>query len=520
MNVTVFAAILWFQFLPMLSASVLVPIQVAGSAMTISEQVPSAEALLRNDNQTLARITAEDVFVRATASISNPFVGQHVIITYRLFTRIPVSQFSFEESPGIQGFWAEDITPQGEPVVSYQVVNGIRYTVAVIRQMIAYPQRSGKLSLDPLQVNTLIRLGQPRTSGNFSDESAHNPFTGNFQMVEHSLESNRIQITARPLPEASRPAHFNGVVGRFRLHAALSHDTVRVGEPVTLTVIITGTGNLNVLQMPEMDFGASLEHFGTEVSDDFSSTANGTSGSRKFETVLVPRLSGLITSDTLHFSAFNPNAGRYEDLSKAPLSLVVVGTTDDYRRQGQILGTETVDFLNADIQFIYTEIFPLADSAEMYYKSHWYFGKIGLLWVGFAVFVVLWIRHSRISGNLPLLRHQNANKMAMMRMGNALKALKNDSRGVFFQEVSISLWGYISDKLSIPVSRLSKDEVKEYFEKYHLPEGWAEAFFEAVEQCEFERFAPESNNTDLHHFYKKAFDILVALEKNLPQKKM
>lgn len=460
------------------------------------------------------QISNDDIFVRATASKSNPFVGEQITVTYRLYTRLQVSQYGFDEAPGFQGFWAENITPEGQPQTSHEVVNGSRYTVAVIKQVALIPQKAGSLRVEPLYMNTVVRVQQARSRGSILDSFFGGSFFDNMLSVEHPIISNPLNIQVRALPRQNVPEGFNGAVGQMNFNATLSDDSVGVDAPITLTMTVEGSGNLQMVNVPELNFPAEIESFEAQAIDNFTTTAAGTRGSRQFELLLIPRASGNFALGPIQFIFFNPATGSYQLQASEELQ-IVVSPVANITTQNQVLHPQTIDFLNADIRFIHTTPFSLQLSGSTYFKSPWFFIKIVVLILGFVVFVWLWKRGEKAKGNIVLLRYKKAHKMALKRLSNASKRLKAQQKAEFYEEVFKALWGYISDKLALPVSKLSRATVQESFEQLHVDHEITKELFDVLDICEFARFAPAAGASEMQNTFEKALHCIVSLEKEL-----
>jgi len=464
-------------------------------------------------------VSDRDIYLRAVVSNSSPFQGQAITVTYKLYTRVVVSQYSIEKLPAYQGFWAEDVTPSGQPQVTEEVIDGQRYNVATIRQVVLFPQRAGELSIEPLDMQTLVRVSAPRRSGSLLDEFFGGSPFGGFQNVERTLRSNQVRVNVRALPAQNRPSSFKGMVGNFEMSTGLSPLEVNVNEPVTLTLIINGTGNLRMLEKPEIQFPANLETFDPNISDNIRTSASGVSGSRQYEYLLIPRTGGTFEIPPIQFSFFDPAAGRYVTRSSPAYSLTVTGTAMATGDGMGVVRQEDVQYLASDIRFINNSTFGLQPAGSLFYRSKlFWFLLVGPILL-FAFLLVYWRRHIRLQSNTALLRNRKAQKVAQKRLKKAGAFLNSGNSGEFYDEIFRALWGYLSDKLSIPVSRLNKEEVSEVFQQKGVQEELAAKFLETLNECEFARFAPGSPQTRMDETYQRALDTIVTLEKDLKNKK-
>lgn len=460
-----------------------------------------------------------DIFLRAVVNNSNPFQGQAVTLTYKLYTRLVVSNYNIEELPSYQGFWAEDIVSGDAPLVTEEVIDGQRYNVATIRQVILFPQRAGQLTIEPLNMLTHIRVAAPRRSGSLLDEFFGGSPFGAYQNVEHNLRSNQVRLNVKPLPTQNRPAAFKGMVGNFEMKADLKPLQVNVNEPVTLSIAITGSGNLRMLEKPEIQFPSNLEAFDPNINDNIRVSAAGISGSRNFEFLMIPRTGGTFDIPAIQFSYFDPAAGRYITRTGGPFSIEVAGSALASGQDASAQRQEDVRLLTSDIRFIYNSVFSLNQTGERFFRSNlYYFLLIGII-VLFGLLLLLWRQQIRLQSDQALLRNRQAQKIAQKRLKKAQLFMKSENQSEFYDEIFRALWGYLADKLNIPVSKLNKDAVSEVFSQREVPSDLADRFIETLNECEFARFAPGSPQSKMDETYQRTLDTIITLEKELRTKR-
>lgn len=464
-------------------------------------------------------VSERDIFIRASVSNSSPYQGQAVTLTYKLYTRVVVSQYSIEKLPAFQGFWAEDITPSGQPQVTEEVIDGQRYNVATIRQVVLFPQRSGELTIEPLDMQTLVRVTAPRRSGSMLDEFFGGSPFGAFQNVERQLRSNPIRLNVRSLPAQNRPASFKGMVGSFDMKAEMKPLEVNVNDPVTLTINFSGSGNLRMLDKPDIQFPANLEAFDPNITDNIRVSASGVSGSRQFEYLLIPRTGGTFEIPSIPFSFFDPAAARYVTRYSEPFTIEVSGSPVASADAISGVRQEDVMYLTSDIRFINTNSFRLHPVGAFFYRSNlFYFLILGSI-LTFGILLLLWRRQIKLESNQALMRNRKARKMAQKRLKKAGQFLNNANQVEFYDEIFRALWGYLSDKLDIQVSKLNKEAVSEIFAQREVSNELAEKFLATLNECEFARFAPGSPQSRMDETFQRAMDTLITLEKELRNKR-
>ncbi|HSV88704.1 MAG TPA: BatD family protein, partial [Bacteroidales bacterium] len=446
---------------------------------------------------------------------TNPFVGQEVVITYKLYSRVTVAHYSIEEAPGFQGFWAEDITAEGHPSVSEAVIDGQRYNVAVIRQVVVFPQRAGRLTIEPLEVLSLVRVASPRRTGSLFDDFFSGTGFGAFQAVEHRFRSNPVQINSREVPAQNRPAGFNGAVGNFDLKTDANPLTVNVNEPVSFTLTISGTGNLKMISSPEMELSPHLEVFDPNTTDELKTGLDGMSGHRTFEYLIVPRTRGVFEIPSVRFSFFDPLSRQFVTRTSQSLTIEVAGDALPATLATPGIAQSDVLYLTSDIRFIQNHLFRLQPIGTIFFNSIWYYVLLTLPVVLFGGFILFWKRHVKLRQDIALMKNLKAQKIAKKRLKKASIYLREMKATEFYEEIFKALWGYVSDKFNIPVFKLNKDNVIEVFSHKGINPSLADQFLSTLDECEFARFAPGAPEKRLDETYQRSMEMLVNLEKNL-----
>jgi hypothetical protein len=466
------------------------------------------------------RASAQDLFIRATTSKTNPYQGEQVIVTYNIYTRVSVQQYSTEKIPSYQGFWSENITASGQPQVRTELINGETYRVAEIRRVALFPQRSGELTIEPLEVDAVVNLpGQRRSRSLFDDFFGGSPFdTG--RQVRQTIRSNAITMNVRSLPAQNRPSAFKGTVGsNFEVQATLNANEIRVNDAVNLRISISGNGNMRMIDKPVINFPANLEVFDPNVSDNIRTSPSGISGSRNFEYILIPRTAGEFIIPPFIFAYFDPAQQSYI-IRETPEFVIQV--TDEAGIDGApsaMPSREDVRLLDTDIRFIKTSPISFVSTGQIFYRSNLFWLLVVLPILLFAFFLIYWRNQIRLRSNTQLMKTRKAEKLARKRLKLARKYLQSRSENEFYDEIFRALWGYLSDKLAIPVSILNKETVAGAFKAKKVPEELSQSFLNTLNDCEFARFAPGAKEDKMDEIYQKALGTIVTIEKDLRGKK-
>ena len=263
--------------------------------------------------QPASKIDANTLFARASVSNTHPYQGEQIIITYKVYTQVPLSQVGMEKLPGNKGFWAEDLSANKQIKQYEETVNGQHYQVAEIRRGALFAQESGKLSIDPLDLNVLAMVQRQRRRTGTLLDLFDDPFFNMAQAVEYPLHTKPVQVNVKPLP--SGPDDFSGAVGNFTVKGGLNLNKVKANEAVSYRLTVSGHGNLMLITPPSPQFPSSFEVYDPQIEDNINKGDNGVSGNRSYEWVLIPRSQGKFTIPAYRFIYFDPSTAQYVTLT-------------------------------------------------------------------------------------------------------------------------------------------------------------------------------------------------------------
>jgi hypothetical protein len=474
---------------------------------------PSTSSGREQESKEAALPTKDDIFIRAQVSNSEPYQGEQVIISYKIYTRVDITNYTIDAFPSFQGFWSENLSSE-QSSANTEELNGINYRVAEIRRVAVFPQRAGELRIEPMTVdmNVRIRRQQQQRRGSLIDEFFGGSPFDRFQTLRHSVRSNAITIQAKPLPVQNRPAGFNGIVGAYELSARLRPDELDVNNASNLLLTIEGTGNIRMLEPPEIQFPRHLDVFDPGIEDNVSTASNGISGRRTFDFLMIPRSAGMVEIPSINFSYFDPARSEYVVRSTQPLTLHVKG---DAAAVSDQLRLSDEAFLGNDIRFIKVTSFNLRPAGMLFFKSgNFYLFLVSPVFL-LIIFLIIYRKQLQKKNDVAGARTRRAQKIAVKRLKLANKYLKEEKMSAFYDEIFKALWGYVSDKLNIPLARLSKDNVALAFRERNVSAELTEKFLEGLAECEFARFAPAANDNTMKETYHKAMETIITLEKEL-----
>ena len=455
-----------------------------------------------------AKISNQNFFVRLNLSTKKIYEQQYIQATFKVYSRYEFD-FENEKYPEFEGFMVEDYTPKTRQL-TLETVNGQTYRVGVLRQLLLFPQRTGTIKIGGCKLNAVVRI-QSRAGG--GGRSIFDDFFETYQDVRKVLTTEPVTVEVLPLP-ANKPATFNGAVGNFNITSSINRQHLKANESVTVKVVISGNGNLKLLKNPEIKFPADFEVYDPKVTNNIKTTAAGTVGSKVIEYLAIPRFQGKYTIPGVTFSYFDPNSRTYKTSRTQSFDLQVdKGVSGSQNISADYTSKESLKLLGQDISFIKTEKFVLSKEKNYFFGSALYWLLYILPLLAFIVVFVIFRKNAQENANLALMRTKKANKVATKRLKLAAKYLKENKKDNFYDEMLKATWGYLSDKLSIPVSALNRDNIESELIKYGAAEEVVNTFHEILDTCEFARYAPAQSPGEMHQTYDKTVDAIGAMEK-------
>lgn len=461
----------------------------------------------------------KEVFLKATPNKKKVYQGEQILLTYNIYYTIPISQLSVSKSPSYSGFWTKDISDNdGSLQQSSTIIDGQPYNVATIKEMVLFPQKAGELTIEPLELSCLAQIRQQRQRTNTYDpfEDFFGDVLGtSYTNVRKEIKSQPITIEVLPLPTANKPNSFNGAVGQFTFTSKIDKNELKVNEAFTLTLTVSGKGNIELLELPKPILPPDFEVYDPKISTTVKNNALGIYGSKKAEYIIIPRVSGDFTLDDIEFSYFNPSLKKYETL-KSDIHVIQVQKGESSTSSAIYTpGQADIKYLGSDIRHINVNDNDLNITGVNFFMSTTYIIIILGMMVIFVVVLVIYKKVNKFNKNQALVKNKQATKVAKKRLNNAHKYMISNEQNSFYEEFSQALWGYISDKLNIVRSQLSMDSVREIMLNKEVSEDIVNEFVELLNNCEYARFAPGDANKKMDELYQKGIELITKAEKHL-----
>jgi hypothetical protein len=464
-------------------------------------------------------VIGKNLFVKVSINKNNVYQGEEIIATYKIYVHpdLNVRNLAPKKEPSFNGFWAQQLD-LGNIDFQNERLNGVLFRSAVIKKVILFPQRSGKLEIEPYSFDCVARLrveGQQRRRRSLFDDFFDEPFFGgsNYRDFSYVASSKKLYINVKALPQP-QPEDFFGAVGNINMEAWIDKTSTKTGEPISLNVKVSGTGNLKLIEPLDLNLPPDFELYDPKIADNLTITATGIKGNKIFEYLMIPKHEGEYKIEPVHFSYFDLSKKQYLNL-KSDEFIIKVGKGDG-SESTKVSGIkkEDIQFLGKDIRFIKTETEITDNKSEIYGSAKFYILSLAPLFL-FLFFIFYKRKHDEISGNQMLLKNKRATKVAKKRLVNAKKYLNLKDRNRFFEEIEHALWGYISDKLGIPVSVLTKESATKALSKIKIPDELIEYYLGTIDNSEFRRYAPSTEESGMEKIYQDAVDVITKLEGRL-----
>lgn len=482
------------------------PPDKANSAPGNSRSTQSADRPASGSN-----ISSQDLFITASASKTNVYEQEAFLLTFKIYTLVDLRGFDNVKLPDFKGFHSQEVELPSNQKWGLEHYKGRNYHTTVYRQFVLFPQQSGKLTIEPARFDASIaKVVQ-------SADPFDAFFNGgsNYVEIKKSLSTPKITINVNPLPPG-KPVGFSGGVGEFSITSSINAKELKTNDAVTIKLIISGTGNLKLVSTPEIKFPEDFEVFDPKVDNKVRLTQEGLSGSKVIEYLAIPRHAGTYKIPSVAFSYFDINSKSYKTLNTEEYEIKVekgAGNADQVI--ANFTNKEDLKVLGEDIRYIKLKDVQLRRKGNILYGSLAYWLWYLIPAIAFIVFFIIYRKQAVENANVAKMRTKKANKVATKRMKLAGKLLAENKKEAFYDEVLKALWGYISDKLNIPVSRLSKDNVEEKLRNHGVGEELIKDFLNALNECEFARFAPGDENQAMDKVYSSSIEVMSKMENSI-----
>lgn len=477
---------------------------------------PDKESDVRAENQSRkgaksGNISSQDLFITSSVSKSSLYEQEAFLLTYKIYTKEPSLRIDGAKFPDFKGFLSQEVEKNGSVHLTQEHYKGKNYLTAIYKQFILFPQQAGKLYIDPVQLE--ITVGKTIETADPFDAF----FNGGSNVIEikKTISTPRTLINVAKLP-AGKPTDYSGGVGEFSFSSSIDKQKVKANEALTLKLIISGVGNLKLISNPEIKFPADFEVYDPKVDLQTQLTAKGIAGNKVIEYLIIPRNPGKFKIPSASFSYFDINSKTYKTVKTEEYDLEIEkGNGSSNQSVANFTNKENLKVLGEDIRFIKQNEVSLHSKDDIFFGSMLFYLFYIVPALTFIFALIIYNKQAKENLNVAKVRTKKANKIAITRMKVAKKLLSSNQKEDFYNEVLKALWGYTSDKLNIPVSRLSKDNIEEQLKKCDVESILIEEFIHVLNECEFARFAPGDAHQAMDKIYASSIELISKMENSI-----
>ncbi len=472
-----------------------------------SKQSQSSQNQQSTSGQNQADV-GEDVFVRLHLDKRSAYIGEQIIAWIKIYTKVNLSGIDQGfKGPEFTGFYKQPVEIPPLRSLERENVNGEIYYTGTIQKMVLYPQKTGEITIKPFDLEVSIQKQVQSRSRSIFDDF----FGPSVQNIPLTLKSNKVKITVNPLPP--KPESFTGAVGNFNMKTTVDKTALTTNEALTYKVSISGKGNIKLIDEPVIKFPPNIEQF--EPKTTLKQT-NELSGTKIFEYVLIPRYAGEYKISPIDFTYFNPSTKKFITLTSDEFSInVEKGDEDTTTVVISGLSKEDFKLLGKDILFIKNKPFKLYRSVELLLKNPAFYVVYLISFILFILVIIFRRETIKRNANVSLVKNRKANKYAKKRLRKAYTFLKQNKQERFYEEIMKAIWGYMGDKLTIPVAELSRDKLNEELTKLKIDKELINSIYNILDNCEYARFAPGGKESGMEELYKNVVELISKLQQKL-----
>ena len=457
-----------------------------------------------------SQISGSDLFIKVSASKKRVHEQEPILLTYKVYTLVGLTSLR-GDMPDLKSFYTQEVTLPSQKSFSIETFNGRSYKTTTWSQYVMFPQMTGKLQIPSITFEGIV-VQQNRNIDPF--EAFFNGGSG-YVEVKKKIVAPGIDIQVDPLPE--RPAGFSGGVGHFSVSAQLNKTETKANDPVSLRITVSGAGNLKLIKQPQVNLPKDFDKYEPKTTEKTKLTANGTEGSITYDILIVPRHQGHYEIPSVELTYFDTSANAYKTVKSEPLTLDVAkgsgpGSVSDFS------GQQDLQELSRDIRYIKTGDVRMQSADEFFFGSVAYWITLAIMAIVFISLFVIFRQRAIENANVTKRRAGKASKVASKRLKKASRLMAENKPGEFYDEVLRALWGYVGDKLNIPVEQLSHDNISQRLADRYVGEDTISQFIGALDECEFERYAPGDPKGNMNKVYEKAMKAIVEIEGTMKKK--
>ncbi len=460
-------------------------------------------------------ISSNDLFMRLSLSRMEVVIGEPITATLKIYQRANVVGFENAKFPTFNGFWSQETYVPNNIEFKRESLDDKIYNTAVLRTYVLIPQQSGTITIDPAELVCLVNI---RTAPSTSNSLFDSFFQDEYRTIRKRVTTPAVKVKVNPLP-AGQPASFGGGVGNFGISARLTTDNLKTHDAASLIITVSGRGNVALLEEPKVNFPPDFEVYDTKTTENTDKSNGGTSGSKSFEYPFIPRSHGDFTIDPVEYSYYDVNAGKYVTLRTEPLHVKVAkgkgGDSTPVTAVNSGVERKDVKSLADDIRFIFTGKPGLSGSGSFFVGSVFFWILLALMILGATSVYLAFRKVAAMRADVAGTKNRRATKMAQKRLKLAGEYLDKNLYTAFYEELHKALIGFVSDKLNMDMSEISKDNIASALTEGGVSEEQTKAFTDLLDACEFARYSPDGGNEAMRSHYDAALKVISSIDSGL-----
>lgn len=460
-------------------------------------------------------ISSNDLFMRLSLSRTEVVIGEPITATLKIYQRANVVGFENAKFPTFNGFWSQETYVPNNIEFKRESLDDKIYNTAVLRTYVLIPQQPGTITIDPAELVCLVNI---RTAPSTSNSLFDSFFQDEYRTIRKRVTTPAVKVKVNPLP-AGQPASFGGGVGNFGISARLTTDNLKTHDAASLVITVSGRGNVALLEEPKVNFPPDFEVYDTKTTENTDKSNGGTSGSKSFEYPFIPRSHGDFTIEPVEYSYYDVNAGKYVTLRTEPLHVKVAkgkgGDSTPVTTVNSGVERKDVKSLADDIRFIFTGKPGLSGSGSFFVGSVFFWILLALMILGATSVYLAFRKVAAMRADVAGTKNRRATKMAQKRLKLAGEYLDKNLYTAFYEELHKALIGFVSDKLNMDMSEISKDNIASALTEGGVSEEQTKAFTDLLDACEFARYSPDGGNEAMRSHYDAALKVISSIDSGL-----
>jgi len=455
--------------------------------------------------------SSDDVFIRTFVTKKSCYIDEQIVVTQKVYSRLNLRGFQNYKMPEYNGFWSQNENQKNKQIeLGQENIDGVMYYVAEFTKSYLFPQRSGQLTIEPMEIDCIVRKRSNRQPQNVLEQIFGG---GGYEDFVVKAKSKSITIDVKALPEKDKPANFSGAVGNFSLKAEISKDKVKANESINLKLSVAGKGNIKITDAPKITFPDGFETYEPKVTESYNE-GGSFNGTKTYDYLLIPRKAGEFVIKDLDFSYFDPEKKAYVHVPAPEFNISV--SPDPNGTANVVIDPSAtkseVEAKENDIRYLKTHDIQLEKADTFFFSSWKHYTLLGLPILLFAGFIVMHSRMQKLNSDVVAVKERKAAKLARKQLVKAEAFKTQNNKDGFYQEVSIALHSYISNKLNIPVAELSKENIELQLTKRSVPAETIGKLLATLGDCDVARYAPAAVSNDINVVYNNTVELITKIE--------